>query len=121
MSDRQKLLEHLRSKNVTQVDASYSGYGDSGNVDYLQLTPPVDTSEFLEQVPHPWVAGQMMTRTLHTALSDFFWSLAYDNNPGFENNDGGQGEIVWDITADKITLDHSYNITETISEPTVEL
>lgn len=118
---RPNLLKVLREKNVTKVDCSYSGYGDSGNVDYLQLTPPVDTSEILGTIPHPWKEGEFMPRTLDNALRDFLWSLAYDNNPGFENNDGGQGEIVWDITADKITLDHSYNITETISEPTVEL
>lgn len=118
---RPNLLKLLREKNVTQVDANYSGYGDSGQVDYLATTPPVDLTRIIETMPHPWVTGETLRLSLDTALREMIWTLAYDNNPGFENNDGGQGEFVWDVVNDKITLDHSYNVVETISEPTVEL
>lgn len=118
---RPMLLNLLRVMNVTQVEANYSGYGDSGNVDYLATTPPIDMNFTIHTLPHPWKEGETMNQTLDFALRELFWRLAYDNNPGFENNDGGQGEVVWDVVNDKITLDHSYNVVETISEPTVEL
>jgi hypothetical protein len=118
---RTELLEKLRRLGITQVNASYSGYGDSGNVDYLDLRPAKDLSEFIDYIPHPWKANETMARSVEDQIKEFLWSVAYDQNPGFENNDGGQGDIGWNITNDKITLDHSYNYTETVSEPTVEL
>lgn len=119
---RTELLTKLRELKIEKVDCSYYGYGDSGNVDTVTTTPAINLESVqMPPMPHPWRADQMMERTLGAALNDFFWTLAYNAYPGFENNDGGQGEVVWDITTDKIMLDHSYNYTETISEPTVEL
>lgn len=118
---RAELLSKLRELGAVTVQANYSGYGDSGNVDHLDVTPPIDLNTMMSDIPHPWHPGQTMTRTLDYALREFIWTLAYNNNPGFENNDGGQGEVTWDVQTDKISLDHSYFVTETIDEPTVEL
>jgi hypothetical protein len=118
---RTELLSKLRELGVVTVNASYSGYGDSGQVEHLETIPPVPLNMMLSEVPHPWKPEETMTRNLDYALRELVWTLAYNNSPGFENNEGGQGEVVWDITTDKILLDHSYNVSESISEPTVEL
>ena len=32
--------------------------------------------------------------------------MAYALNPGFENPDGGDGEVIWEINTDKIHIEH---------------
>lgn len=117
---REKLLAKLRELGVTQVDIEYSGYGDSGQVEDVVTTPAVDLVQNFDEHPHPW-NGQVMTRSLKQALEDWAWELAYSNFPGFENNEGGQGTINWDIAADKVTLDHGWNIMEVDHAPTMVL
>ncbi len=34
------------------------------------------------------------------------------HHPGFENNEGGFGELRWDLAADAIALDHGERVTE---------
>ena len=88
---RADLLARLRVLGVTEVIARYEGYGDSGNVEELALQP--DQTDLPDD--------------LETALRDFAWSFAYHLHPGFENNEGGYGELTWDVSADSITLDHA--------------
>ena len=88
---RNELLERLRTAKIGKVEAQYDGYGDSGGVN--QIT------------------GGMEDR-LEEAVSSFVWDFAYGRHPGFENGEGGQGTLNWDITTDRITLDHGDNYIE---------
>lgn len=94
--DRVTLRAYLTQQGVTRVDAQYDAYGDSGNVDTITLTPDSAT------------IGEDQER----ALGDFIWSMAYALHPGFENNDGGDGEVIWDVTEDKIDIDHRERFTD---------
>lgn len=38
--------------------------------------------------------------------------MAYALHPGFENNEGAQGEFEWDVTEDKINIEHREFYTE---------
>ena len=88
---RAALLPDLRHLGVEELFAVYEGYSDSGNVELIETTPPVALGD------------------LEAAVTDFVWTFAYSRHPGFENNDGGQGELTWDIGNDSITLDHGTN------------
>jgi len=90
-STRAKLLEQIRAKGIEIIEAEYDGYGDSGNVNEI-------------------TAG--MGHELENAVICFVWDFAYDRHPGFENNEGGQGTLTWDIVADSITLSHGNNFVE---------
>jgi hypothetical protein len=85
--DRADFRAALLALSHTTVHAEYSGYGDSGDIEDISVELP--------------------------QLRDFLWSLAYDLNPGFENDDGGQGTIYWDLETDVITVDHGNNYVQT--------
>ncbi|MEL6465681.1 MAG: DUF6878 family protein [Pseudomonadota bacterium] len=88
---RADLLPALRALGVTEVIAEYEGYGDSGNVEGITLQPN----------------DVRLDADLTRKLEDFVWSVAYNQHPGFENNEGGYGTLTWDISADSIMLDHA--------------
>ena len=92
---RKDILGQLRHLGVTEVTAEYDGYGDSGNIEGMVLTPQMEIEAYLDM-----------------QLTDFLWDVAYNEHPGFENNDGAFGEVTWDVTADKIRLTHNTRFTD---------
>lgn len=99
---RATLLPKLRAAGCTSVEVEYDGYGDSGNVENVSFMP--------ENLTLP--------QTLHQQVSDFGWQFAYSRHPGFENNDGGFGTLIWDVAKDSISLSHNdrYTAYETTDE-----
>ncbi len=89
-AERTALLAALRGLGVEEVEIAYDGYGDAGNIGEVTAVP----------------AG-IGLGGLEERLGDFAWSTAYDLHPGFENNDGGEGVVTWDIGQDRITVDHA--------------
>ena len=92
---RPALLETLRTMVLTDelknpVILQYEGYGDSGG---------------FENVPDK----------LPEEVEDFLWDLLTQNEGGWENNDGGRGDIKWDVNTDEITIDHVQYYTESQS------
>ena len=93
---RAALLTNLRALGVTSIEVQYEGYGDSGNVEDVVVTP--DTITLAEE--------------LRRRVEDFGWDFAYARSPGFENNEGGYGELTWAIEAE-IDVSHSNRYIET--------
>lgn len=89
-AERAVLLEALRKKGIDGIEAWYDGYGDSGNVGEIALTPAGAT------------LGALAPR-----VADFIWDVAYGQHPGFEINDGGEGCLVWDLAANRVDLEHA--------------
>jgi len=85
------MLVQLRALGVTEVTAEYEGYGDSGNVEFITLQP----------------SGIALASELSSQLDEFAWAFAYQQHPGFENNEGGYGTLTWDLIKDGIDLDHA--------------
>ena len=88
---RAALLTELRALGVTSIEVQYEGYGDSGNVEDVVVAPDTVT----------------LTDELRRGVEDFGWDFAYALSPGFENNEGGYGELTWSLEADKIVVSHS--------------
>lgn len=89
---RPALLQTLRAMVLTDelknpVILQYEGCGDSGG---------------FEDVPNK----------LPEEVEDFLWDLLTQNESGWEDNDGGRGDIKWDINDDKITINHTEYYTE---------
>ena len=96
MDTRAALLADLRALGVTEIEGRYDGYGDSGNSEYVGCSPStveIDTA-------------------LIQNIQNFIWDMAYIQSPGFENNDGGEGELTWNIETDKIAIEHANFYTE---------
>ena len=94
---RAALLSELRAFGVTSIEVQYEGYGDSGNVEDVVVTPDTIT----------------LTEELRRRVEDFGWDFAYALSPGFENNEGGYGELTWALETDKIDVSHSNRYIET--------
>ncbi|KMK63856.1 DUF6878 family protein [Puniceibacterium sp. IMCC21224] len=94
---RAALLTELRALGVTSIELQYEGYGDSGNVEEVVVTPDTVT----------------LTDELRRRVEDFGWDFAYALSPGFENNEGGYGALTWALEADRIDVSHSNRYIET--------
>jgi len=96
-AERTTMLGVLREAGVTQIEASYDGYGDSGNVNDVIIEPK----------------GTKLGAEQDKNLEDFLWGIPYSLHPGFEINEGGYGEVVWDVLEDKIDVSHSDRFVDT--------
>lgn len=94
---RAALLAELRGLGVTGIEVQYEGYGDSGNVEDVVMTPDTIT----------------LTEEMRRRVEDFGWDFAYALSPGFENNEGGYGILTWALESDKIDVSHSNRYIET--------
>ena len=90
----------LRKWGVAKVHAEYSGYGDSGCINFI---------EYLDADNKP------VNMDLVRAASDpQIENVLYEFLPaGFETSDGGQGDVYIDALAGTIKLEHQENYTET--------
>jgi len=97
---RAEVLPALRNHRVANVEAAYSGYGDSGAIDGTQFRD---------------AAGQRVDRTsLPPDMIEQLENCVYEFLPaGFEINDGSQGTLTIDVQTAKFTIQHQENYTET--------
>ncbi len=95
---RTEILPALVQHRVANVEAAYSGYGDSGAIDGLQYRD---------------AAGQRLDReTIPATLVEELENVLYEFLPaGFEINDGGQGTLTIDTQTGKATIQHQENYT----------
>lgn len=96
---RTEILPALVQHRVANVEAAYSGYGDSGAIDGLQFRDS---------------AGQRVDRTsVPQDVIEQLENCVYEFLPaGFEINDGGQGTVLIDTQTAKVTIRHQENYTE---------
>jgi len=96
---RTEILPALVQHRVANVEAAFSGFGDSGAIDGLQYRD---------------AAGQRVDReTIPATLVEELENVLYEFLPaGFEINDGGQGTLTVDTQTAKVTLQHQENYTE---------
>lgn len=94
--ERGDMLRSLRTVGVTEITGTYDAYGDSGNVEDIAIVP----------------AEISVSDDMDSRLLDLIWDTAYGLHPGFENNDGGFGELTWDVVADTIDLEHGDRFTD---------
>ena len=97
---RTEILPALAQHRVANVEAAYSGYGDSGAIDGTQFRD---------------VAGQRIDRAaIPSNVLEQLENAIYEFLPaGFEINDGGQGTLTLDVQTAKVTIQHQENYTET--------
>ena len=97
---RTEVFPALSKHRVANIEASYSGYGDSGAIDGLQYRD---------------AAGQRVERTkLPQETVEALEACLYEFLPeGFEINDGGQGTLTLDVPSGRLAIQHQENYTAT--------
>ena len=95
---RTEIIPALAASGVTNIQAAYSGYGDSGAIDGLQYRDKSGLRVERDKIP--------------SALKEQLENVLYEFLPaGFEINEGSQGTLTLDISASRITLTHQENDT----------
>ena len=103
---REELFNTLAMFKITKLVVHYSGSGDSGQTDDV-TTEPASRSELLDEV-------MQSGKTIRDAVDEFAWDEGIENHEGgFYNNDGGYGEVIFDVKDRTITMAHNNYITET--------
>lgn len=113
------LFDALESTGVTGITVSFDGYGDSGQIEDVQvrageadIAMPCAAIELATAV---W--GQPDPEISSISIATAVESLAYDvlerTHGGWENNDGAYGDIIFDVAKRTITLDYNDRYTAT--------
>jgi hypothetical protein len=124
--NKSAIMDALRKQSVKSAVAEYSGNGDSGNTTTICINPEESDSILLDQVSikvesssfdaesRIWshnVVDKVLS--LEGAIEDFIDLVIEQNgHEGYENGDGGGGDVTFDVEADTVTHDHYDNIVE---------
>ena len=97
---RVEVLPALRKHRVANIEAAYSGYGDSGAIDGLQFRDAAGQRVDRASVP------QDVIEQLENCVYEFLPA-------GFEVDDGSQGTLTLDVATGRVSIQHQANVTET--------
>ena len=107
-----ELLQLLSGLKIKRITVQYSGSGDSGQTDDIDVEPSSRKNLLDEKFDDK--------ETIHEALDRICWGAIEDEQSGFYNNEGGFGELVIDVDEKTIQLNHTNYIQETVySEHTI--
>ncbi len=91
-----EVLPALLACGVSNIEITYSGYGDSGAIDGVQFRDAAGLRVVRDNLP------QGIRGKLETCAYAFLPS-------GFEINDGGQGTLTIDLPTRKVIIRHEQN------------
>jgi hypothetical protein len=97
---REELLHTLRAEALlgtlyqNPIQMIYSGYGDSGGM--------IETQVFKDVLDK----ADLKKRKLQQAIEELLHEVMWSEHGGYENGDGGEGTITWDLATDKILIEH---------------
>jgi hypothetical protein len=124
-ANRESILQALRDNSFTSVRVYYSGCGDSGGIEDVDIQgmdskSNEPTVKFI-QGRTSWDADRMcwnesiaeITLPLSEAIKEHCYDLLSRDHGGWENNDGGSGEFIFDPKDGKINWVHNEYYTET--------
>jgi hypothetical protein len=97
---RNDILPAFIQHRVANIEAAYSGYGDSGCIDGTQYRDAAGVRVDRASIP------RHMIERLETCLYEFLPA-------GFETESGSQGTLTIDTRTAKVTIQHQENVTET--------
>lgn len=102
------LLVNLKDKGVTKIEITFSGSGDSGDIDELEFYTGTDyiSNYSREDKPH---MKDYISDEQYNKLRDACYELIDECIEGADwyNNDGGYGRI--DINLESMTADVEYS------------
>lgn len=119
-TNKEPLLKVLRELGAARVIISYSGSGDDGHFEDALITGKDD--KILDVGEAVVTVNKLSTRVtadgfseeireeeqdLEDALLDFAHEWVYSQHGGWENNDGGAGEITISVESGEFSLVHS--------------
>lgn len=124
------LLQALKAAGAVRATVSYCGSGDEGGAENVEAQgadgAPVDLDDSVSQfvVHSRYADGRWQSAIadeespLNDALIDFAMEAVNAHHSGWENNDGGDGKVIFDCTCDCVRLEHNDYYIESASTET---
>lgn len=113
------IFETLNKLNVKEFSFIYEGSGDSGCFESIAVeykNNKTDTGSYYNKWKHD-VPDFVNLNNFSYSLQDIMAAIAEwlleSNHSGWENNEGGRGEVVFNVKAQTVELNHvEYHLTE---------
>jgi hypothetical protein len=118
---KRAVLRALRARGIALVEIAYDGEGDNGQIGHICAFSAKDKKVDIDQpVRLALYDGQKPTRyaTLRDALEDFAWIVLDNIHGGFENDDGGYGDITICTARRAVVISHNDRVMEAINTTT---
>jgi len=109
------LLDALARAGITSVIVVFDGYGDSGQIEQIEIRAgddvlaelPPDQIEFVEPVFGAPGEDERSTHTVRDAIETLVYAFLEQTQSGWENDDGAYGDVTFDVGNRTITLDYN--------------
>jgi hypothetical protein len=101
---RAELLAKLHAAGILRVSAEFDGSGDSGAINVLRFFNALEPDSPEAEPPE----------SLIEEVDSLFYAALEDTDVDWYNNDGGYGEIAWNVTADEISIEMNQRFTDSI-------
>lgn len=124
-ANRGRLLAALVRLNATEVTIDYEGYGDSGDVSGVSISPvtlmpslQTETVSLCRVLRHHeegksrFELAEEPTQSLEEALKDFTYAWLEIQHGGWENNEGARGTVTINVPKNRFELEHESYYTE---------
>jgi len=107
------LFDALAAAGVTLVVVAFDGYGDSGQIENVEVKAG-DTvvnmpSGEIEIATAIWDQAEpdRSTASIRDVIETFIYDLLGQTHDGWENSDGAYGDFTFDVAERTITLDYN--------------
>jgi len=118
-ANKAALFDALSRAGITKVVVNFDGYGDSGQVERIDVRAgeaeaklPEDQIEFVEPVFGDPEKVERSTHTVSEAIETLVYAFLEQTHDGWEDNDGAYGDFTFDVENRTITLDYNGRYTE---------
>ena len=116
--NRAALLQGLADAGTTHVSVSFDGYGDSGQIEDIEVTSGDTVVEFpameIDWLRADWNTDQHRNDriSLRQAIETVVYDCLEETHLGWEINGGAFGEVTFDVAERTITLDYNQRYTD---------
>lgn len=107
------LFDALAAAGITSVLVHFDGYGDSGQIEDIDLMAgdqpaalPTQNIE-LASVAHDGKEIERHTRSVRDAIEGMTYDFLQETHCGWENNEGAYGDFTFNVADRTITLDYN--------------
>lgn len=124
-TNRRRIHRALKRLGATKVVVTYSGSGDSGQIDSVEILKgdlaikPAKNIRVLTSVSRfdhtssRWIDNEKNKSVpVQEALETLVYDWLESEHGGWENNDGASGECTIDVKGDSFLLEHTWYYTE---------
>jgi hypothetical protein len=119
LQNKTVVFDALDAAGIATVVVSFDGYGDSGQIERLEVNGAVDAlpAATVEIAAAIW--GKLEPQRQSMSVADAIEHLIYDflgsAHDGWEDNDGAYGEFTFEVADRTINLDYNERYTASVN------